>query len=60
MRVIANRHNQDVPAFHVVAGNPAKILRKIETSMDPEQNPSSTTKDGEHGAEIAMAEMNSH
>ena len=25
---------QDVPAFHVVAGNPARILRKIETAMD--------------------------
>lgn len=24
---------QDVPAFHVVAGNPAKVIRKIETSM---------------------------
>ena len=25
---------KDVPAFHVVAGNPAKVLRKIQTSMD--------------------------
>ncbi|KAK2791275.1 hypothetical protein FQN52_004951 [Onygenales sp. PD_12] len=24
---------KDVPAFHVVAGNPAKIIRRIETSM---------------------------
>ncbi|OJD18370.1 hypothetical protein AJ78_01614 [Emergomyces pasteurianus Ep9510] len=24
---------KDVPAFHVVAGNPARILRRIETSM---------------------------
>lgn len=24
---------KDVPAFHVVAGNPAKVIRKIETSM---------------------------
>ena len=29
---------QDVPAFHVVAGNPARIIRKIETRMDPESN----------------------
>lgn len=29
---------KDVPAFHVVAGNPARVLRKIKTSMDPEQN----------------------
>ncbi|XWW96440.1 hypothetical protein V2A60_004414 [Cordyceps javanica] len=25
---------RDVPAFHVAAGNPAKILRKVETNMD--------------------------
>lgn len=29
---------QDVPAFHFVAGNPARVIRRIETSMDqPEQ-----------------------
>ncbi|KAL4933267.1 sugar O-acetyltransferase [Aspergillus undulatus] len=27
----------DVPPFHFVAGNPARVIRKIETSMDPEQ-----------------------
>ncbi|KZF21588.1 trimeric LpxA-like protein [Xylona heveae TC161] len=27
---------KDVPPFHVVAGNPARILRRIETNMDPE------------------------
>ncbi|KAL4920047.1 trimeric LpxA-like protein [Aspergillus aurantiobrunneus] len=26
----------DVPPFHFVAGNPARVIRKIETSMDPE------------------------
>ncbi|EEH49138.2 uncharacterized protein PADG_05217 [Paracoccidioides brasiliensis Pb18] len=25
--------NKDVPAFHVAAGNPARIIRRIETSM---------------------------
>ncbi|MCJ1354466.1 MAG: hypothetical protein MMC33_004455 [Icmadophila ericetorum] len=28
---------KDVPPFTVVAGNPARILRKIKTGMDPEQ-----------------------
>ncbi|GME30175.1 Acetyltransferase [Neofusicoccum parvum] len=28
---------KDVPPFHVAVGNPARILRKIETQMDPEQ-----------------------
>lgn len=28
---------KDVPEFTVAAGNPAKIIRKIETSMDPSQ-----------------------
>ncbi|OJD36085.1 acetyltransferase [Diplodia corticola] len=27
---------KDVPPFHVVAGNPARVLRKIDTMMDPE------------------------
>jgi len=31
-------HGKDVPDFHVVAGNPARIIRKIETAMDPSQS----------------------
>ncbi|KAL5340265.1 trimeric LpxA-like protein [Aspergillus crustosus] len=27
----------DVPPFHFVAGNPARVIRKIESSLDPEQ-----------------------
>ncbi|KAK2778777.1 hypothetical protein FQN52_000188 [Onygenales sp. PD_12] len=26
---------KDIPAFHFVAGNPARVIRRIETSMDP-------------------------
>lgn len=29
---------QDVPDFHVVAGNPARILRRIETKMAEHMN----------------------
>ncbi|KAE8140564.1 trimeric LpxA-like protein [Aspergillus pseudotamarii] len=29
---------RDVPAFHFAAGNPARVIKKIETSMDPEQH----------------------
>lgn len=36
-----NSRSQDIPPFHVAAGNPARILRKIESAMDPSQN---TTK----------------
>ncbi|KAE8162882.1 trimeric LpxA-like protein [Aspergillus tamarii] len=28
---------RDVPPFHFAAGNPARVIKKIETSMDPEQ-----------------------
>ncbi|KAL4898088.1 trimeric LpxA-like protein [Aspergillus ambiguus] len=28
---------KDVPPFHFVAGNPARVIRRIETNMDPEQ-----------------------
>ncbi|GAW17728.1 hypothetical protein ANO14919_071940 [Xylariales sp. No.14919] len=29
---------KDVPPYHFVAGNPAKVIRRIETTMNPEQN----------------------
>lgn len=29
---------KDVPAFTVVAGNPARVIRKIDTTMDPEND----------------------
>jgi acetyltransferase-like isoleucine patch superfamily enzyme len=28
---------QDVPPFHVVAGNPARIIRKIKSALDPDK-----------------------
>ncbi|MCJ1436392.1 hypothetical protein MMC27_005771 [Xylographa pallens] len=50
---------KDVAAFTVVAGNPAKMIRKIITKMDPEQK-ISDNEDGstnEHvGAEEPMAD----
>ena len=41
----------------MVAGNPARILRKIETAMDPEQSVAKALarKDGGAGAEDPMA-----
>jgi acetyltransferase-like isoleucine patch superfamily enzyme len=31
---------KSVEAFTVVAGNPARVIRRVETSMDPEQKKS--------------------
>lgn len=33
LRLTCHGYLQDVPAFHVAAGNPARIIRRIETSM---------------------------
>ena len=50
------RSIQNVPAYHVVAGNPARIIRKIETKADLDSK-----IDGKNlavvGAEKPMAEM---
>lgn len=46
-----------MPPFHVAAGNPARILRKVETSMDPTQRQDVASKDIMQGAEAAMAEQ---
>lgn len=53
---------KSVPDFTVVAGNPAKIIRKIDTQMDPAQSgtewrgwPDSQTETG--GTEVSTAEM---
>ena len=48
---------RDVPAFHVAAGNPARVLRRIETAMDPEQSgmrEGDVSKREEEGAEGPM------
>ena len=47
-----------MPPFHVAAGNPARILRKIETSMDITQRQGVSSEDTMQGAEAPMAEEN--
>ena len=37
MRITKSKRWQDVPPFHVVAGNPARVIRRIITKMDSEQ-----------------------
>ena len=46
---------QSVPPFHVAAGNPAKVIKRIKTAMDPDQA-SESLKPALEGAEVAMAE----
>ncbi|MCJ1287010.1 hypothetical protein MMC26_006357 [Xylographa opegraphella] len=49
---------KDVAAFTVVAGNPAKMIRKVVTRMDPHQNIGDTkdeSTDAHVGAEVSMA-----
>lgn len=41
---------KDIPDFQVVAGNPARVLKRIEPSHP---DPSTT----EHGAEVAMGDQ---
>ena len=48
---------KDVPDFCVTAGNPARVLRKIETQMDPLQKGPVPTKDQVMGAEMLMAQQ---
>ncbi|MCJ1467101.1 hypothetical protein MMC07_005723 [Pseudocyphellaria aurata] len=47
---------RNVPPFHVAAGNPARVIRKIKTNLDPEQSLDPTDQDVE-GAEVPMAEF---
>ncbi|KFA61896.1 hypothetical protein S40285_06562 [Stachybotrys chlorohalonatus IBT 40285] len=47
---------RDVPAFHVVAGNPARIIRRVKTDMDPEQMVAEEQTD-KQGAEEPMSSM---
>lgn len=47
---------KDVPPFHVAAGNPARVIRKIKTNMDPEQGHETPDQNVE-GAEVPMAEL---
>lgn len=52
---------KSVPDFTIVAGNPAKFIRKVETQMDPAQSGAEwggwpETQDQVAGAEVPMAE----
>lgn len=47
---------KDVPDFWIAAGNPARLLRKVETTMDPD-HPSNQRAEGPYGAERDMAEL---
>jgi len=51
---------KDIPPFHVAAGNPARILRKVQTAMDPEQNVERVPAavDDVEGAEVPMSKQN--
>lgn len=53
---------KSVPDFVVVAGNPAKVIRKIETAMDPASGVewkgwADEAQEAAEGAEVPMAEM---
>jgi acetyltransferase-like isoleucine patch superfamily enzyme len=51
---------KSVPDFTLVAGNPAKVIRKIETAMDPTQGGTegkTHPEDHAAGAEVSMAAM---
>ena len=48
---------KDVPDFCVTAGNPARVLKKIETQMDPSQRGPVSTKDQVMGAKMLMAQQ---
>jgi acetyltransferase-like isoleucine patch superfamily enzyme len=49
---------KSIPPFSVAAGNPAKVIRKVVTSMDPEQaqGVENGSIDGGEGAEVPMKE----
>ena len=51
-------HWQEVPPFHVAAGNPARVIRRIETNLDPEQTLEKRSKDiqGEEGPMTELAD----
>lgn len=50
---------KSVPDFTIVAGNPAKFIRKVETAMDPASGKDWKGWEDEntHGAEVPVAEV---
>lgn len=52
---------KDIPPFHVAAGNPAQVLKRIATEMDPSNasTPKSKDQSRHEGAEVPMAQASS-
>lgn len=50
-------NEQDVPAYHLAAGNPARIIRRIKTNLDPEQFVQEDESRELDGAEGPMKEL---
>lgn len=48
---------QNIPAYHLAAGNPARIIRRIKTSLDPEQVVQEDENRDLNGAEVSMKEL---
>ncbi|KAJ5414504.1 acetyltransferase [Penicillium cosmopolitanum] len=42
--VRVGRGSPDVPAFHFVAGNPATVIRRIESAMNPSPDDNANEK----------------
>lgn len=48
---------QDIPAYHLAVGNPARVIRRIKTNLDPEQVLQEDESGDLDGAEGPMKEL---